>query len=302
MAGHDINYIALSGVLSMLGQQNGPPQPPINILGDFAGGSLVCLMGILFALIERGKSGKGQIVEADMVTGARYISSFLLLTSYLEHPSWGKVVNDGTDEQRGTGTLDGGAPWYGVYRCKDGGWMSVGAIEPQFYAAFLDLLKQNTSESLPHPDVSTQHTREEWPKLRQYYTQAFAAKTRSEWEAIFTGTDACVVPVLTRDEAAKQGVTPNVAPEVVDDGRTIVPTPAPRLSRTPAKTIPGTTQGLREQPDEDAEALLMCGEHTSQILSQWIGMQKDQVRKLVEIGAIGTSEEEFDDEEPKAKL
>lgn len=125
MAGHDINYIALSGLLSMLGPHGGPPQPPINLLGDFAGGSLVCLLGILMALLERSRSGKGQIVEADMVTGARYISSFLLLTSYLEHPQWGSVVNDGTDEKRGTGTLDGGAPWYGVYACKGGGWMSV---------------------------------------------------------------------------------------------------------------------------------------------------------------------------------
>lgn len=126
MAGHDINYIALSGVLSMLGAgPNAPPQPPINILGDFAGGSLVCLLGVLVALVERGVSGKGQVVEADMVTGARYISTFVLLAAALEHPTWGSPVSDGTNAKRGTGMLDGGAPWYGVYRTSDGEWMSV---------------------------------------------------------------------------------------------------------------------------------------------------------------------------------
>lgn len=126
MAGHDINYIALSGVLSMLGTSPGsPPQPPINILGDFAGGSLVCLLGILMALIERGASGKGQVVEADMVTGARYISTFLVLAAGLEHPTWGAPVGDGTEAKRGANMLDGGAPWYGVYKTKDEGWMSV---------------------------------------------------------------------------------------------------------------------------------------------------------------------------------
>lgn len=302
MAGHDINYIALSGVLSILGAQGGPPQPPINLLGDFAGGSLICLMGILLALLERSRSGKGQVVEADMVTGARYISSFLLLTSYLEHPQWGKVVNDGTDAERGTGTLDGGAPWYGVYACRGGGWMSVGAIEPQFYAELLRLLKSNTPSSLPHPPTQTQHDRATWPGLRQYFTQAFASKTRSEWEAIFIGTDACTVPVLTRDEAAQAGVTPNVSKDIVSDGRTVVPTPAPRLARTPAKTIPGSAQAYIKDADEDYETLLMSGEHTSQVLGDWIGMDKSQVRKLIETGAVGSSEEEFDDEEPKAKL
>lgn len=125
MAGHDINYIALSGLLSMLGSAGGAPQPPINLLGDFAGGSIVCLFGILLALLERARSGKGQVVEADMVTGARYISTFVLLSSYLEHPEWGQVVGDGSNELRGTGMLGGGAPWYGVYRCKDNGWISV---------------------------------------------------------------------------------------------------------------------------------------------------------------------------------
>ncbi|KAI3489037.1 hypothetical protein L1887_46795 [Cichorium endivia] len=115
MAGHDINYIALSGVLSMLGQAGGKPQPPSNLLGDFAGGSMICLLGILLALVERARSSQGQVVEADMVTGARYVSSFVLLSSYLSHPSWGAIHADGTDETRGSNTLDGGAPW--IRRC-----------------------------------------------------------------------------------------------------------------------------------------------------------------------------------------
>ncbi|CAO1613377.1 unnamed protein product [Sympodiomycopsis kandeliae] len=302
MAGHDINYIALSGILSMLGTQGGPPQPPSNLLGDFAGGSLICLMGILLALLERSRSGKGQVVEADMVTGARYVSSFLVLTSYLEHPQWGKIINNGTNEERGTAALDGGAPWYGVYATKDGGWMSVGAIEPQFYTELLKLLKANTPSSLPHPSASEQQERSTWQSLRQYFTQAFSLKARSEWEAIFIGTDACVAPVLTRDEAAVVGVTPGVSQEAVADGRTVVPTPAPRLTRTPARTVTGSVQSLIQDPDEDYEALMMSGEHTSQILKDWINVDKDQVKQLIQAGAVGSTEDDFDDVEPRAKL
>jgi alpha-methylacyl-CoA racemase len=112
-------------ILQILGSANGAPQPPANLLGDFMGGSLICVLGILLALLERSKSGKGQVVEADMVTGARYASSFLLLSSYLSHPSWGSMLGDGTNEKRGVNPLDGGAPWYGVYQTKDAGWMSV---------------------------------------------------------------------------------------------------------------------------------------------------------------------------------
>lgn len=109
----------------MLGTAGGAPAPPSNILGDFAGGSFICLLGILMALLERAKSGKGQVVEADMVTGARYVSTFLLLGSHLSHPEWGSIIGDGTEDSRGKGALAGGAPWYGVYKCKDGKWFCV---------------------------------------------------------------------------------------------------------------------------------------------------------------------------------
>ncbi|PWY97102.1 CoA-transferase family III [Testicularia cyperi] len=269
MAGHDINYIALSGVLSMLGQAGGPPQPPSNILGDFAGGSMICLLGILLALVERSRSGRGQVVEADMVTGARYVSSFLLLSSYLSHPAWGPVLNDGTDETRGKNTLDGGAPWYGVYRCRDGGWMSVGAIEPQFYKEMLSILRRvlpTAPAGTRHPSTKTQHDRETWPELRNYFTQCFAQLPRKEWERHFIRTDACVAPVLTRDEAALNGVLPAADVDNVADGNPVVPSPAPRLSRTPAQPPAGSAGG--EWEHEGAEMLLTPGEHTDDILQE----------------------------------
>lgn len=296
MAGHDINYIALSGLLSMLGAPGGPPQPPINLLGDFAGGSIVCLFGILLALLERARSGKGQVVEADMVTGARYISTFVLLSSYLEHPEWGKVVGDGSNEHRGAGMLGGGAPWYGVYRCKDDRWMSVGAIEPQFYRDLLRLLKANLPTSFAHPEATHQHDSSRWPALRQYFTEAFASKPREEWERIFLGTDACCVPVLTRDEAAVQGLTPSFTRErVFDDGETVVPSPAPHLTRTPARTAAGSPQA---SPDDVHETLLMPGEQSLDILREWLDIQDAEAAQLTKARAIGGGELE----ELKAKL
>ncbi|KAN0066445.1 hypothetical protein ACQY0O_000539 [Thecaphora frezii] len=269
MAGHDINYIALSGVLSMLGKTNGAPEPPSNILGDFAGGALICLLGILVALVDRSRSQRGQVVEADMVTGSRYISTFLLLTSYLSHPQYGPMLNDGSDDKRGRNILDGGAPWYGVYRCKDGGWMSVGAIEPHFYAVFLDVLKKTlptAPEGLSHPKAKAQYDRDTWPALREYCTACFAQLTRKDWEARFIGTDACVAPVLSRDEAAVEGTIPGAKRDHVESGYPAVPTPAPRLSRTPARNPGGSPGG--EWEDEGVEILLAPGEHTDDILAE----------------------------------
>ncbi|CAO1636889.1 unnamed protein product [Parajaminaea phylloscopi] len=298
MAGHDINYIALSGLLSMLGAAGGPPQPPVNLLGDFAGGSFVCLLGILMALLERARSGKGQVVEADMVTGARYLATFLLLTSHLEHPETGAVVGDGSDERRGTGMLGGGAPWYGVYRCKDGGWMSVGAIEPQFYRQLLSLLKANVapSSSLSHPDPAQQNDHSQWPAQRDYFTQVFALKTRAEWGKVFLGTDACCVPILSRDEAAVQGLTPAVShARVFEDMETVVPSPAPHLTRTPAKVAPGSPQAAE---DEVHEMLLSPGEHSLGVLRDWLSMDDEEATRLSRAKAIGG--DDLDD--LKAKL
>lgn len=306
MAGHDINYIALSGLLSMLGPTNGPPTPPVNILGDFAGGSLICVLGILLALLERSRSGKGQTVEADMVTGARYVSTFLLLSSYLEHPEWGRILGDGTNETRGTGMLDGGAPWYGVYQTKDGGWMSVGAIEPQFYKELLRLLKDNLGGegALQHPSAKQQHDKSLWSSLRAYLSSAFASKTRAEWEKVFLGTDACCVPVLTRDEAAVNGITPGLPREAIfEDGETAVPSPAPVLTRTPARVAAGSPQA---GPDGEAyEPLLTPGEHSLAVLREWLGTSDDEARMLGRSKAVGGGELDDmveEDTPPKAKL
>ncbi|SNX85378.1 probable alpha-methylacyl-coa racemase [Melanopsichium pennsylvanicum] len=285
MAGHDINYIALSGVLSSLGTAGGKPQPPSNLLGDFAGGSMICLLGILLALVERNRSNQGQVVEADMVTGSRYVSSFTILSSYLSHPSWGAIHSDGTNESRGRNTLDGGAPWYGVYCCADGGWMSVGAIEPHFYAELLQILRKvlpTAPAGTSHPQTSTQHHRDTWPSLREYLTQCFAQKPRAEWERHFLRTDACVAPVLTRDEAAVHGVLPAADAQNVADGDPVIPSPAPKLSRTPARPPLGSVGG--EWETEGAEMLLTPGEHTDDILLE-LGITDS--KKRIELYASG---------------
>lgn len=303
MAGHDINYIALSGVLSLLGgKPHAPPQPPINILGDFAGGSLVCLLGILVAIIERGVSGKGQVVEADMVTGARYITTFCLLAAGLEHPLWGAPIGDGTNEKRGSGMLDGGAPWYGVYQTKDQQWMSVGAIEPQFYDEFLSILAKHSLGISGAPSKKSQHDRQQWPAQRDYLSRIFATKTRDEWTAIFVGTEACCVPVLTPGEAATQAVEPRMPAEAAEAGAPpIVPQPAPRLSRTPARAPTGSATYAPRDEDPGAELLLTPGEHTNEVLSDWLCMSSREIGEMYKAGAIGGPDAPEDDE-PRSKL
>lgn len=195
MAGHDINYLAVSGVLSMLGAAPGPPQPPGNMLGDFAGGGAVCFMGILLALLHRQSSGKGQVVCANMVDGASYLASFPRFTQ--KTPAW--------DGVRGTNLLDGGpdgAPWYRCYETRDRKWMSVGALEPLFFGVLVDRLglKERSAE-WPGP----REDRRTWPTWHALFTHKFASKTRAEWEATFDGTDACVAPVLSHAELEDGG-------------------------------------------------------------------------------------------------
>ena len=305
MAGHDINYAALSGVLSMLGKCGGPPQPPANLLADFAGGSQVCLQGILFALLARNNPnspmfGKGQIVEADMVTGARYVATFQLMASYVEHPQWGTTFGKGTEETRGTGLLEGGSPWYGVYKTKDGLWMSLGPIEPQFYSEMLRVLKETTSSISSsaikdHPSASKQYDRNTWPELQRYLTDVFALLTRQEWTNRFMGTDACVVPVLTRDEALLEGgvlpAVPDAQRETVLDGsEPIPPAPAPRLSATPANIPAGSAAALSQGREDSAQLLLTPGEHTLEILEQWAKITASEAKQLYKQKAIGAAD------------
>ncbi|KAF4555206.1 CoA-transferase family III-like protein 2 [Elsinoe fawcettii] len=185
MAGHDINYLAVSGALSLLGRKGEKPYAPGNILGDFAGGGHVLFTGILMALLERVGSGKGQVVEANMVDGAAHLATFPRVG--MKTPMW--------DRKRGENILDGGCPWYDTYETKDGGYMAVGALEPQFFKELAEGLGMDAKEWLRRRD-----DRGEWEGLKKLFEQKFKSKTRKEWEEVFDGTDACVTPVLGMKE------------------------------------------------------------------------------------------------------
>ncbi|KAI4126116.1 MAG: hypothetical protein LQ338_003921 [Usnochroma carphineum] len=185
MAGHDINYLAVSGILSQLGRADGLPYPPANILADFAGGGLMCAFGILLALFERAKSGKGQIVENSMVDGVSYLGSMMRYAR--KSPLW--------DHPRGQNFLDGGCPWYDVYECKDGRYMAVGALEPQFFRKLVDGLGLD-----PEKLLARQENRASWPDVRELFRQRFRERTRREWEDVFDSSDACCTPVMGQQE------------------------------------------------------------------------------------------------------
>ena len=213
-AGHDINYIALSGALHLLGPAGGPPSFPLNLLGDFAGGGMLLALGIACAVVERATSGRGQIIDAAMVDGAAQVLGPLFAAA--TSGRWGP---------RGTNHLDGGAHFYNVYRCADGEWISVGAIEPQFYAALLS--------GLGLTDDGSQHDRSRWEDWKQRFAEVFATRTRADWETRFAGTDACVAPVLHPTEVAGH---PHTAARgiAVDVNGSVQAQAAPRFSRTPA--------------------------------------------------------------------
>ena len=227
-AGHDINYLALSGVLHALGRAGGPPVPPINLVGDLGGGSLFMTLGVLAALFERERSGKGQVVDAAIIDG----SSLLMQMIWALHAAglWSLV--------RGTNLVDTGAPFYDTYQCKDGRYVAVGAVEPSFYAQLLAGLGLE-DEGLPD-----QTDRSGWRQLRDTLTKTFLSRTRDEWSAIFSGTDACVTPVLDLDEAVTDPQM--MARETVSDlGTGWQAMPAPRFSRSypnspTAPPIPGS--------------------------------------------------------------
>ncbi len=215
--GHDINYLGLTGTLSALGRAGEPPSFPMNLVADYGGGSMLVLVGILAALVERERSGRGQVVDAAMVDGA----------SLLSQPLWSLRGQGLWSDERGTNLLDGGAPFYDVYACADGGHLAVGALEPQFYAALLDGL------GLADAGLPEQYDRAGWPRLRAAFTEAFAGRSRDEWAAHFDGTDACVTPVLDAGEVAGH---PHLAARgtLVEIDGVLQAAPAPRFSRTPA--------------------------------------------------------------------
>lgn len=227
MAGHDINYIAISGALSLFRRKGEKPLPPCNLLGDFAGGGMLCAMGILLALIERNTSGKGQIVDAAMVDGATNISTFF----------WGLLGNHLMTLDIGTNMLDSGAPYYQTYETADGRFMSVGAIEGRFYA---ELLKGLDIDPSTLPD---QHDMGRWPEMRNRFAEVFKTKARDDWAGIFDGKDACVAPILDMDEVDNHRHNKQRDLLVEVDG-VCQPAPAPRLSRTPGSVQKsGTPRG-----------------------------------------------------------
>ncbi|MGR6520271.1 CaiB/BaiF CoA transferase family protein (plasmid) [Rhodococcus erythropolis] len=218
-AGHDINYLSIAGILNSVGRAGERPVPPLNLIGDYGGGSMFLLIGILAALWEREKSGVGQVIDAAMIDGA----------SNLAHMLWSMYGGGAWNSDRGTNFLDGGAPFYDTYECSDGGYMAVGAVEPQFYQRLLE------ATGLANEDLPLQHDRSGWPTIRERLTTAFGARSREHWVDVFGIIDACVTPVLSFDEAARHDHM--VGRGVVQELNGIVqPVAAPRFSRTVSGT------------------------------------------------------------------
>jgi alpha-methylacyl-CoA racemase len=218
-AGHDIDYIALAGALHPVGPAGGPPVPPLNLLGDFGGGGMLLALGVVAALLEAGRSGKGQVVDAAMVDGAA------LLTTQLHELLAAGLWTD----RRGANLLDGAAPFYAVYETADGRHLAVGALEPWFWAELLERV------GLGAGDLPAQLDRDGWPVARERLAAVFRSRTRDEWCALLEGTDACVAPVLSLLEAPAHPHN-RARASFVEVAGTLQPAPAPRFSRTPCPT------------------------------------------------------------------
>jgi alpha-methylacyl-CoA racemase len=252
-AGHDINYLAVSGALWPLGRAGERPVPPLNLVGDFGGGALFLVFGILSALYRAQRDGEGQVVDASMVDGS---ASMLAMTHSL--------MNTGFwIEERGVNILDTGAHFYEVYETKDGRYVAVGAIEAKFYAALVESLGLGASSLPPQMDRTT------WPAMKVTFAEVFRTKTRDEWTEVFVGVDACVTPVLSPSEAARHPY--NTAREVFDLDGPVQPNPAPRFSRTPGR--------LGDPPRT-------AGSGTSEGLARW-GISEERLDALRADGAFG---------------
>lgn len=259
-AGHDINFVALSGILSYFGKANEPPVAPVNIIADFAGGGLLCAFGICAALVERHRSGKGQIIDHSMTEGAAYVGSWLMRSQSL--PIW-------QGGQRGTNMLDGGMFFYGTYETSDGKYMSVGALETQFFDEFVRILDlQNVCKQFDDD-------KDRW---RREIERIFKSKTQQEWTDLFQDIDACVFPVLHWSEAERHphNVARNsfVPKDQCED--VVVPQPAPKLSRTPA-----VSGAIIKRTKRDVDYF----QQTVEILKE-IDLDANDVKQLCADGAI----------------
>jgi alpha-methylacyl-CoA racemase len=253
-AGHDINYIALAGVLAHIGREGEKPLPPLNLVGDFGGGGMLLALGICAALVERGRSGKGQVVDAAMVDGAATLIAMM----------HGFYANGGWNEARGTNLLDTGAHFYETYETQDGKYISVGSIEPQFYAELLELTGLDKEPQLPQ-----QMDRSQWRAMKQRLTALFKTKTRAEWCEIMEGSDVCFAPVLTIPEAYQHPHNKH-RKTFVEVAGVMQPAPSPRFSRTPGE--------IKRPPPHP-------GQHTNEALREW-GISAEDVQKLRNAKAI----------------
>jgi alpha-methylacyl-CoA racemase len=253
-AGHDIGYIALTGALHAIGDAD-RPVIPLNLIGDFGGGSTYLVIGLLAALLEARTSGQGQVVDAAITDGASSLMSFL----------YGLKAGGAWVDQRASNPLDGGLPWYSVYQTSDGKHIAVGALEPQFYQALIDGLGVSAEEG--------ERSAERIPYLRERFAAIFASRTRDEWEAVFTGTDACVAPVLSMEEAPAH--PHNLARKTfIEIDGVVQPAPAPRFSRTPGSV---------------ASPPVKPGSHTVEALADW-GVT--DVKRLLDAGVVAQAADE----------
>ncbi len=251
--GHDLNYIALSGVLHAIGRKGGAPEIPLNLIGDFGGGSLYLAFGILCALLESRDSGKGQVVDAAMIDGATSLMAMI----------YGLFAAGYWKDERGSNRLDSGAPWYAVYETADGQWVAVGSTEHSFYVNTLNVL------GLRAQDFPDQHDRAGWPAVKAAMAQAFKRRTRDEWVLAFQGTDTCFSPVLSLGESP---LDPHqrARGNFVEVAGVTQPAPAPRFSRSR-----GQVQGPPPQ----------VGQHTHDVLGEW-GFSEEEIRRLSKAGGI----------------
>jgi alpha-methylacyl-CoA racemase len=252
-AGHDIDYIALSGALEAIGRAGERPVPPLNLVGDFGGGGMLLAYGMVAAILGARTTGRGQVIDAAMVDGA---AALMTMTYTLRSAGiWQDV--------RGTNMLDTGAHFYEVYETSDGGYLGVGAIEPQFYAELMQLL------GLGDEDLSTQMDRTTWPAMKERFAAIFATRTRAQWEEVFAGSDACVAPVLSAAEAPEHPHN-KVRGTFTEVAGVVQPSPAPRFLSTPGE--------IRWPPPNP-------GQHGDEALADW-GFATDEVAGLRESGAI----------------
>jgi alpha-methylacyl-CoA racemase len=252
-AGHDINYISIGGALGAMGHPDRPPSPPLNLVGDFGGGAMYLLAGVLAALVERASSDKGQVIDAAMTDG----------TASLLTPFYGMMAMGMWTTQRNDNRLDGGAHYYGSYTCSDGKHISIGSIEPQFYALLLELC------GIDDPEFLKQNEKESWASLRQKLEELFATKTQAQWCELLEGTDVCFAPVLNLAEAPQHPHNKARASFVDFEGVT-QPAPAPRFSRSQS--------GIQS-------AAAIAGEHSEEILKDW-GFDDHTIAELARENAI----------------